>query len=110
MKTFLNGLLRLEGEDRIESLTFKSDEKIALRAPFKESVIFDIFATTESGRFFDIEMQRANHADFLDRVLWYHANLTVQGKQAFDQSIQNRPMEESERKRFRYALPETVSV
>ena len=46
----------------------------------------DIFATTGTGRFLDIEMQKAEHDFFIDRAILYKAFLVIKGKQEMDTS------------------------
>ena len=81
LKDFLDGVLQLEGDDKIKSLTFTFDKTITMRSGRSKKVILDIFATTGTGRFIDIEMQRAEHEFFIDRAVLYKAFLIIKGKQ-----------------------------
>ena len=110
LKGFLNDLLRLEGDERIASLTFKCEEENIFRIPESAQTIFDIFATTGTGRFFDIEMQRAEHNFFIDRTLFYNAFLAIKAKQDMEKSPEFCELSERERKARRYELPEIVSI
>ncbi len=58
LKDFLNGVLELDGIEMIKELRFRFEKPIEFRVPQRKKVIFDIFATTGSGRFLNIEMQR----------------------------------------------------
>lgn len=55
LKDFLDGVLQLEGDDKIKNLTFTFDKTITMRSARSKKVILDIFATTGTGRFIDIE-------------------------------------------------------
>ena len=50
LKDFLDGVLNLEGDDRIKTLRFRFDEPLVFHMPQEKKVILDIFATTGSGR------------------------------------------------------------
>ena len=56
LKDFLNGVLELEGDEMIKELRFRFEKPIEFRVPQRKKVIFDIFATTGSRRFLNIEM------------------------------------------------------
>jgi len=74
----LNAILRLKGKREIVSVTHLRPT-VHLRTPKKGKKItrFDIHARTRDGRFIDIEMQRAWHDDFLDRIELYSAGITA---------------------------------
>ena len=110
LKSFLNGLLHLEGDNRIRRLTFKFEEEIRFRTPYPKNLTFDIFATSENGRFFDIEMQKANHAFFIDRAILYNAFLTIRAKQEMERSPEYMALGFDEQRKRRYELPDTVSI
>ena len=110
LKGFLNDLLHLEGDERIATLTFKCEEENRFRTPEPAKTVFDIFATTGTGRFFDIEMQRAEHDFFIDRVFFYNAFLSIKAKQDMEKSPEFQALGERERNARRYELPETVSI
>ena len=110
LKQFLNDLLHLEGDERIATLTFKCEEENRFRTPEPVKTVFDIFATTGTGRFFDIEMQRAEHDFFIDRVFFYNSFLSIKAKQEMEKSPEFRALGERERTARRYEIPETVSI
>ena len=110
LKDFLDGILQLEGDDKIKSLTFTFDKNITMRSGRSKKVILDIFATTGTGRFIDIEMQRAEHDFFIDRAVLYKAFLIIKGKQEMERSKEFLALSKEERETKRYELPETVSI
>lgn len=110
LKNFLNGLLHLEGKDRIQKLSFKFEEEIRFRTPYPKNLTFDIFASSENGRFFDIEMQKADHAFFIDRAILYNAFLAIRAKQEMEHSPEFLSLSKDEQRKQRYRLPETVSI
>ena len=110
LKEFLNHLLHLEGKEKIEQLTFSFDNHLRLRTPYLKEIVFDIYATTASGRFINIEMQRANHSFFLDRVILYNAFLTINAKQSLERSLDFQALRDFEKQHKFYELPETISI
>ena len=110
LKDFLDGVLQLEGDDKIKSLTFTFDKTITMRSGRSKKVILDIFATTGTGRFIDIEMQRAEHEFFIDRAVLYKAFLIIKGKQEMERSKEFLALSKDVRESKRYELPETVSI
>ena len=110
LKEFLNHLLHLEGKEKIEQLTFSFDNHLRLRTPYLKEIVFDIYATTASGRFINIEMQRANHSFFLDRVILYNAFLTINAKQSLERSLDFQALRDFEKQHKLYELPETISM
>lgn len=77
---------------------------------FEEFSKDDFYATTASGRFINIEMQRANHSFFLDRVILYNAFLTINAKQSLERTLDSQAILEFEKQHRLYELPETVSI
>ena len=110
LKDFLDALLRLPPGRRIERLTFTFADPVEFRIPGPKTVVFDIHAFTEDGRFLDIEMQRAKHSFLVDRMLLYSAFLAIKGKQAMESSPESLSLERSERDFRRYEMPEAISV
>ena len=110
LKGFLNDLLHLEGNERIATLTFKCEEENRFRTPEPAKTVFDIFAMTGTGRFFDIEMQRAEHDFFIDRVFFYNSFLSIKAKQDMEKSPEFQALGKRERVARRYEIPETVSI
>jgi hypothetical protein len=78
--------------------------------PQRKKVIFDIFATTGSGRFLNIEMQRLEHDYFIDRTILYKAFLVIKGRKEMEESAEFKALPKKEREKRRYQLPETISV
>lgn len=107
---FINSLLHLEDGRKIKSMKYTFNQPLILRAPEAKEIKFDIHAWTEDNRCMDIEIQRASHPFFTDRVLLYGAYLTIDGKIKMDKSPEFKALEENERKRRRYQLPEIVSI
>ena len=110
LKDFLDGVLQLEGNDRIKRLSFTFDKTITIRSARSKKVILDIFATTGTGRFIDTEMQRAGHDFFIDRVVLYKAFLIIKGKQEMERSKEFLSLSKDVRENKRYELPEVVSI
>ena len=110
LKDFLNGVLELEGEEAIKELRFRFEKPIEFRVPQRKKVIFDIFATTGSGRFLNIEMQRLEHDYFIDRTILYKAFLVIKGRKEMEESAEFKALPKKEREKRRYQLPETISV
>lgn len=110
LKDFLDAVLKLEGDDKIKTISFSFDKTISFRTPQRKKVVLDIFATTGSGRFLDIEMQKAEHDYFKDRAVLYKAFLIIKGKQEMDQSPEFKKLPKVERESRRYELPESVAI
>ncbi|MCQ2109037.1 MAG: PD-(D/E)XK nuclease family transposase [Fibrobacter sp.] len=110
LKDFLDAVLKLEGDDKIKTISFSFDKTISFRTPQRKKVILDIFATTGSGRFLDIEMQKAEHDYFKDRAVLYKAFLIIKGKQEMDRSPEFKKFPKMERESRRYELPESVAI
>ena len=107
---FLNGILHLEGKRKIEKLEFSLANPLEFRTPEPKTVIFDIKAVTADKRHLDIEMQRAKHSFFEDRVLLYGSFLAIKGKQALENSKEFLNLSETDRSYRRYELPEIISI
>lgn len=110
IKDFLNDILKLEAHDKIKSLTFAFDKAFRFRTPKSKKVVLDIFITTDSGRFLNIEMQKWKHDFFVDRTVLYNAALVIKGKIELDHSDAFMALPEAIRQTRRYELPETVSI
>ena len=110
LKDFLDGVLGLDGNDKIKDLRFRFEEPVEFRVPQRKKVIFDIFATTGSGRFLNIEMQRVEHDFFIDRAILYKAFLVIKGRKEMEESPEFKALPGKEQKKCRYQLPETVSI
>lgn len=110
LKNFLNGALNLKGKDRIRKITYTFDKSLKLQPSDKKKVVLDIFVTTGTGRFIDIEMQKAEHDYFIDRAVLYKAALTTKGKREMDRSKEFLSLPKKEREKRRYELPESVAI
>lgn len=110
LKDFLDGVLRLKGKDKIKKISFNFEQEVSFRASTIKQVRFDIFATTGTGRFLDIEMQKAEHDFFIDRAILYKAFLIIKGKRDMEKSEEFRKLTKKERENHRYELPETISI
>ena len=110
LKDFLDGVLELEGDDKIKNLRFKFEEHLVFRVPDRKRVIFDIFATTGNGRFLNIEMQRLESEFFIDRTILYKAFLIIKGRKEMERSPEYQALSKEEQRFRRYQLPETISI
>ena len=110
LKDFLNGVLELEGDEIIKELRFRFEKPIEFRAPQRKKVIFDIFATTGSWRFLNIEMQRLEHDYFIDRTILYKAFLIIKGRKEMEVSAEFNALPKKDQEKRRYQLPETISI
>ena len=110
LKDFLDGILELEGDDKIKNLRFKFEEHLVFRVPDRKRVIFDIFATTGNGRFLNIEMQRLESEFFIDRTILYKAFLVIKGRKEMERSPEYQALSKEEQRFRRYQLPETISI
>ena len=110
LKDFLDGVLDLEGDDRIKTLRFRFDEPLAFHVPQEKKVILDIFATTGSGRFLNIEMQRWEKDFFIDRAVLYKAFLVIKGRKEMEMSKEFKSLSKEQQAYRRYQLPETISI
>ena len=77
IKDFLNDILKLEDDDKIKSLTFAFDKAFRFRTLKSKKVVLDIFITTDSGRFLNIETQKWRHEFFVDRAVLYNVALVI---------------------------------
>lgn len=82
---FLNAILHFEKGREISRIeTLKKNVKLSKAKEGDESVCFDVHACTADGSFIDIEMQRAEHEDFRDRVDLYSSLLAINAKITMD--------------------------
>ncbi len=110
LKDFLNGVLELDGEDKIRNLSFTFDKELRFRVPQRKKIILDVFATTGTGRFLNIEMQNLEHEFFADRIVLYKAFLIIKGKKEMELSAEYKALSKKEKKKRLYELPETISI
>jgi len=110
LKDFLNGVLELDGEDKIRNLSFTFDKELRFRVPQRKKIILDVFATTGTGRFLNIEMQNLEHEFFVDRIILYKAFLVIKGKKEMELSAEYKALSKEVKKKKLYELPETISI
>ena len=112
---FLNGVFRLEGDNRIKSVMVKNTE-INIIFPQVKTFRLDIRAKTANGLSVNIEMQKAKPLHFVDRVLLQHSAFLLQSKyewnqEAFSGASANLSDEErAERESRRYEIPPTYAI
>ncbi|MCQ2100495.1 MAG: Rpn family recombination-promoting nuclease/putative transposase [Fibrobacter sp.] len=70
-----------------------------------EEVRFDVHAKLNNHEFADLEMQRASHEDFAERVELYADQLSIESKIHFDNQ-----RTETEKEDHPYLMPTTYSV
>ena len=82
---FLNAILHFDREHEITHIApLKRSVKLSTPDENNETIRFDIHARTADGRFIDVEMQRADHDDFLDRIEFYSSLLAINAKITMD--------------------------
>ena len=113
--SFLNGVFRFEGENRITSVTIKNTE-INIIFPQVKTCKLDIRATTSNGFCINVEMQKAKHSRFIERILLQHSAFMLQSKYEWDQEFLNQSSkdltdeERSRREASRYEIPPTFAI
>ena len=113
--SFLNGVFRFEGENRITSVTIKNTE-ISIIFPQVKMCKLDIRATTSNGFCINVEMQKAKHSRFIERILLQHSAFMLQSKYEWDQEFLNQSSkdltdeERSRREASRYEIPPTFAI
>ncbi|MDR1760057.1 MAG: Rpn family recombination-promoting nuclease/putative transposase, partial [Fibrobacter sp.] len=80
---FLNGVLHLNEQDKIKDIDYRAQENILGFTDAVTTVRFDLMAKTEKDEFIHIEIQKARHTFWKDRVLLYNAALMLQAKKDF---------------------------
>lgn len=82
---FLNAILHFDKDHEITHVVpLKRSVKLSTPSDDNEAIRFDIHARTADGRFINIEMQRADHDDFLDRIELYSSLLAINAKITMD--------------------------
>ena len=115
LKSFLNGAFHLDVEHRIESVSIKNIE-INIIFPATKTFRLDIRATTADGRCFNIEMQKAKPAHFVERVLLQHSAFLLQSKYEQDKDfLDNFPENPTDKERHErddrfYKIPQTIAI
>ena len=113
--SFLNGVFQFEGENRITSVTIKNTE-INIIFPQVKTCKLDIRATTSNGFCINVEMQKAKHSRFIERILLQHSAFMLQSKYEWDQEFLKKPTKElsdeerSRREASRYEIPPTFAI
>ena len=107
---FLNGIMHLEGDDAIQSLTYKIQQEENFRLPEPYGVKFDIGAHTKAGKRIDIEMQQLKLKDFIPRMMIYNAFLLLRAKNDYNREIDFHNLPDAEKEKVRYQLPEVYSI
>ena len=110
LKDFLDGVLGLEGDDKIRTIKFVFDKSIRFRVTQSKKIIFDVFITTNSGRYLDVEMQKLDHDFLVDRIVLYNAFLVIKGKKEMERSEEFLALSKEKKEKKRYELPETISI
>ena len=104
--SFLNSFLRLENDRKITQVEQIRRTVRLKKAKGGDSIgRFDIHARTADGRFVDIEMQRIDHDDFLDRIELYSALLTINAKITMDSEASKELFKEHP-----YLMPAVYSI
>ena len=83
---FLNGVFLLEGDKRITAVTIKNTE-VNILFPQVKTFRLDIRATTSNGYSINVEMQKAKHSRFIERILLQHSAFMLQSKHEWDQEF-----------------------
>ena len=113
--SFLNGVFRLEGENRIKSVTVRNTE-INIIFPQVKTFRLDIRAKTANGLCVNIEMQKAKPLHFVERVLLQHSAFLLQSKYEWNQetfsetSANLTDAERAARESRRYEIPPTYAI
>ncbi|WP_143160442.1 PD-(D/E)XK nuclease family transposase, partial [Fibrobacter sp. UWEL] len=103
---FLNAILHLPDATKIVSISRPKKVTVKLDSgEGSEIVRFDIHAKLKNKQFIDLEMQRAGHTDFLDRIELYSSLLEINSKISFDKGRPKR-----EKNVHPYLMPETYSI
>lgn len=113
--SFLNGVFHLEGVNRIVSVTVKNTE-LNFVFPQVKNFRLDIRASTSNGFSVNVEMQKAKHSRFIERILLQHSAFMLQSKYEWDQEFlkdAKKDISDEERARreeFRYEIPPTYAI
>ncbi len=102
---FLNAMLHQPEERKIVSIERKKPASTLTSAIDVEEVRFDVHAKLNNDEYVDLEMQRASHEDFADRVELYADQLSIESKIHFDSQ-----RTETEKEDHPYLMPTTYSI
>ena len=70
LRSLINDILGLEGEDRVKIIIFKNGELLP-DSPSDRKAIFDLFCEDEKGSNFIVELQKIYQEHFQSRALYY---------------------------------------
>ena len=70
LRSLINDILGLEGEDSVETIIFKNGELLP-DSPEDRKAIFDLYCTDEKGSEFIVELQKVYQEHFQSRALYY---------------------------------------
>jgi len=70
LRSLINDILSLEGEDKVKEIIFKNGELLA-NNPEDRKAIFDLYCTDEKGSEFIVELQKVYQKHFQSRALYY---------------------------------------
>ncbi len=103
---FLNTFLHLENESEITNVEQLS-RTVKLDDPNDGNAMgrFDIHARTANGQFVDIEMQRVDDDDFMDRIELYGCLLALKAKITMDGEASRKELEDHP-----YLMPTVYSI
>ena len=107
---FLNGIMHLEGNDAIQSLTYTIQQEENFRLPEPYGVKFDIGAHTKAGKRIDVEMQQVKLKEYIPRMMIYNAFLLLRAKNDYNKEIDFQNLPDPEKEKYRYKLPEIYSI
>ena len=113
--SFLNGVFQLEGDNRITAVAIKNTE-VNILFPQVKTFRLDIRATTSTGFCINVEMQKAKHSRFIDRILLQHSAFMLQSKYEWDHEFFKEPQkdltdeERAKREERRYEIPPTYAI
>lgn len=70
LRSLINDILGLEGEDKVKTIIFKNSELLP-DSPSDRKAIFDLFCEDEKGSHFIVELQKVYQEHFQSRALYY---------------------------------------
>ncbi|MBQ3691650.1 MAG: Rpn family recombination-promoting nuclease/putative transposase [Bacteroidales bacterium] len=68
--SFLNALLKLEGDEEIKDIKHLNTEKLPIVEADRKA-IYDVYCENNKGEKFIVEMQKASQINFIDRSIYY---------------------------------------
>ena len=70
LRSLINDILGLEGEDKVKTIIFKNDELLP-DSPTDRKAILDLYCEDEKGTQFIVELQKIHQEHFQSRALYY---------------------------------------